>query len=142
MPAGTVSLLRQSTHPLEARPVRIDIGDGAGRASRGTCWVAATEVALLDFATVVVGIDRPERAGDRLHFAAYAHGVHYHLGAGAGIDLDRLDGTSIETPGFGALRTGIGNFPAFVVEIENLDARWARLNRPVFSYEQAISHCK
>jgi hypothetical protein len=90
----------------------------------------------------VVGIDRPERAGDRAHFAAYAHGVHYHLGAGAGIDLDRLDGTSVETPGFGALRTGIGNFPAFVVEIENLDARWARLNRPVFSYEQAISHCK
>jgi hypothetical protein len=87
-------------------------------------------------------IDRAERTGNRAHLAADADRVQDHLGAGATVDLDRLDRAGVETPGFGALRAGIGNLAAFVVKVENLDRDRDGLKAPVFSYEQAISHCR
>ena len=69
-----------------------------------------------------------ERAGDGAHLAADAGRFPDHLGAGGGIDHDGIDRAGVHAPGVGALRTGVRYLAAFVFEIEDLDARFRRID--------------
>ena len=117
------TLLGPQLHALEPGPVGVDIGDCTGRAGRSAGGIAAAQVALLHLPGVLHVIDRSERTGDRADLAAHAHVVEHDLGAGSGIDLDRVDRTRMQAPGLVALGAGIGNLPPGIFEVEDLDAR-------------------
>jgi len=116
-----------ATHPFEARPVCVDVGDGSGRTSRSAGRVAVAKVAFLDLARVVVVVDRPEGAGNRAYLAAHANRVQDDLGTRGTVDPDRFHRAGIETPRFRALRAGVGNLAPFVMKVEYLDARLGRV---------------
>ena len=92
--------------------------------------IAAAKIALDDLAGRLRVIDRAERAGDGADFAAHALFIGHHLGAGAGVDADRIDRARAQTPGFVALGTGVWCKSPLVVEGENLDKRSCRVECP------------
>ena len=65
------------------------------------------------------------------HLAADAHRFEHDLGAGRGVDLDRLDRARVQAPGLVALRAGVGHLAPGLVEIEDLDPRLRRIEDPV-----------
>src|SRR5512144_2067548 len=82
---------RPLAHLLQAGPFGIDIGDRGGRACLDALRVAAAQVALLHLAGIRDVVDGAERAGDGAYLAADTRRLEHDLGAGRGVDLDRLD---------------------------------------------------
>ena len=106
---GVVGALRPGAHALVAGGIRIHIGDRLSRAGAGAGRIAATQIAFDHLARAVVIVDGAEGAGDGADLATYTETLVDLLGTGSGIDLDRLGGTGIATPGLVALGTGIGS---------------------------------
>ena len=119
-------LVGPGLHLVQAGPVGIDVGDGAGRAGIGTGRLAAAQVALLDLAGFLHVVDRAERAADGADLAADAGAVVDHLGAGHLVERDRFDRAGVQAPGFVALRAGVGHLATGVMEVEHLDAALGR----------------
>ena len=113
-------------HLVEASPVSVHKGDGACGASRCASGVAATQIALLNFAGLLHVVDGAEGASDGAHLAAHTRGFVHHHGARNFVMLDRLDRASVHTPGFVALRAGVGHFFTGLVKVKHLDARLGR----------------
>ena len=101
--------------------VGIDIGDGAGRASRGTGRIAAAQIALGDLAGIGVVVHGAEGAGNRTDLAADANVFDNFFGAGLRVDDDGLNRASMQTPGFLTLRAGVRREATFIVEGKDFD---------------------
>jgi hypothetical protein len=55
----------------------------------------------------------------------------HHLGAGVGVNANRIHRACIQAPGFGALGTGVGHLASGVLEGKYLDARLGDVEYPV-----------
>src|SRR5574343_536997 len=129
--ALVAQLVSPGLHLVDAGPVGIDVGAGAGRAGRGAGRVTAAQVALLDLAGFLDVVHRAEGAADGADLAAHAGGLADHLGAGGLVDRDGLDRAGVQAPGLVALGAGVGHLAPGLVEIEDLDARLGRREHTV-----------
>src|SRR5690349_13687298 len=72
-------------------------------------------------------VHRAERAGDGADLAADAEVVEDDVRAGGYVDLDGLYRAGVQAPRFVALGARVGHPAPSVVEVENLDARFRRV---------------
>src|SRR3989304_3588486 len=110
------------THAFEAGMVGIDIGNGLGRAGLGTFRITTAEITLVNHLDIVVIIHGAERAGYRAYLATDTNVRQHLFGAGGMVNYYRFDRTGMQTPGLGALGTGIGDETPFFMESEYLDS--------------------
>ena len=122
----------RSPHSFETRPLRIEITDGPRGARLGAFGFSTTKVALGNLAGIPIVIHGPERTRNRTHLATDALRLYYNLGACIPIHLYGIHGARIHAPGLIALGAGKWCELPFIVKDENLDARFRRVEDPLF----------
>src|SRR5215831_12663728 len=96
---------REGSQPIAG--VHLNVFNGCGWAGLGTGWTAIAEIALKGFLGVRIIENGAVWAGNRTQLAPHAHVVLDHFSA-SGRDGDGLYRAGHHTPGFSALRAGIG----------------------------------
>ena len=123
---------RRSPHSPETRPIRIDEGDGLGGTCLGAFRLSATQIAFGDLAGFLVVIYGSERACDGAYLAPNALRFDDNLGACVPIHLYGVYRACIHAPSFRALGTSEWREFSFVMEDEDLDTGFRRIEDPFF----------